>query len=171
MNIEAGERSIMEVPKEFAARMTRAGGRNRFGEPIYRVVWGWSRMGWIGRDGHCWREPKYLDNDKWILEKWQAPETYGDRQSWAKQFADLGPFPSRGEYEFVTDFKPVALTSKVADFLVRVIEASANASSADRREALQAREAKKERDWDRWADDMLDDSFEAFHGVPHVVVP
>jgi hypothetical protein len=33
----------------FVERVLRlAGGNNRFGEPNYRAVWGWNRLGWIG---------------------------------------------------------------------------------------------------------------------------
>ena len=33
---------------EAARALALAGGRNRFGEPNYRAVWGWSRLDWIG---------------------------------------------------------------------------------------------------------------------------
>lgn len=170
MNIVAGERSILEVPKEFAARITRAGGRNRFGGPMYRVVWGWSRMGWFGYQGAVWREPQYLDRDRWILEKWVSPESYGSPQNWARQFADLGPYPSRGDYEMVTDFPPMELNSKVADYLVNVIERSAAASSGERRAALEAREERKRAEQDRIDDDILEDGMRAFYGAPHVAL-
>ena len=46
-----------ETPEELARRLETAGGRNRFGEANYRVIWGWNRLAWIGgkfedRDAH-----------------------------------------------------------------------------------------------------------------------
>src|ERR1700683_565742 len=66
-----------------AKRLARAGGLNRFGEPNFRAVWGWSRLAWIGgkfedRDasGALVREtvalrlePKYAPLDRWALER------------------------------------------------------------------------------------------------------
>lgn len=171
MKIEAGTRSIKEVPKDFAARVTRAGGTNRFGGPNYRVVWGWSRMGWIGTDAdHVWREPKYLDGDKWILEKWMPPEHYGRPQDWTRTFGALGPFPAYGEYEMVTDFDPIELTSKVAEYLIQVILASRRGSSRDRGEAIKGRLDASENEWSRETDDMLDDAMPAYHGATNVAL-
>ncbi|HLW98749.1 MAG TPA: hypothetical protein VKR82_08895 [Candidatus Acidoferrales bacterium] len=107
-----------------AQRLALAGGRNVFGEPNFRAVWGWNRLGWIGgrwtdRDasGSVLREtiglrlaPKYFPHNRWHIERWCAPETYGSPEIWARQtmeiedgrnIAALGPYPSRGEYEHV----------------------------------------------------------------------
>ena len=50
-------RETHDTPEEVARRLEAAGGRNRFGEANYRVIWGWNRLAWIGgkfedRDAH-----------------------------------------------------------------------------------------------------------------------
>jgi hypothetical protein len=110
------------APASIAQTLTRAGGTNRFGEPNFRAVWGWSRLAWIGgrfedRDaaGNLIREsielrfePKYFQRNRWHIERWCAPEIYGSPDDWARatlevegarSIAALGPYPSRGEYE------------------------------------------------------------------------
>lgn len=102
------------------AELCAAGGRNWFGEPNYRIVWGWNRLGWIGglwkdfsESGELLREvielryvPLHLPLDRWHLERWMPPQMYGTPQSWYRETREagidsLGPFPQRGEYEHV----------------------------------------------------------------------
>ena len=85
-------RETHEAPAEVARALALAGGRNLFGEANYRAVWGWSRLDWIGgkwedRDPvsgalvrevvELRREPKYLPHDRWHIERWMPPESYG----------------------------------------------------------------------------------------------
>src|SRR3989442_3070001 len=41
-------RETHETPESVRRRLRLAGGINRYGEPNYRAVWGWSRLTWIG---------------------------------------------------------------------------------------------------------------------------
>ncbi|MFZ0967906.1 MAG: hypothetical protein WAN13_06495, partial [Candidatus Acidiferrales bacterium] len=89
-------RETHDTPPAIAERLARAGGWNRFGEPNFRVVWGWSRLSWIGgrwtdRDAHgniirstieLRRVPKYLPFDRWHIERWVSPEIYGSPNVW-----------------------------------------------------------------------------------------
>ena len=72
-------------------------GRNQFGEPLYRIVRADSRKQYIaGEYG-----PKYPAwKAAWVIEAWCAPENYGEKSQW-EETRTLGPFPSRGDYEFV----------------------------------------------------------------------
>jgi len=120
-------RETHETP-EWANRIARTiGGVNIFGEPNFRIVWGWNRLGWMGG---LWedrnpktmeliravfelrKEPIYFANpDRWHLEIWVPPVKYGSPVEWysyTKQvhpsipsvtLPGLGPYPSRGEYE------------------------------------------------------------------------
>ncbi|HEV2448503.1 MAG TPA: hypothetical protein VGS58_21370 [Candidatus Sulfopaludibacter sp.] len=116
-----------EPPEAVRRRLEIAGGRNRFGEPNYRAVWGWSRLGWVGgrwedrnAAGELLREcvelrrvPKYAPHDRWHIERWLPPEAYGSPRAWYAQTIErvdgppsiwagvpaLGPYPERGEYE------------------------------------------------------------------------
>src|ERR1041385_8485140 len=96
-----------ETPAWVQERLTRAGGLNRLGEPNFRVVWGWNRLSPIGGkwdvsdENGNWRgevfelreEPRYLafdekgdlTFDRWFLEKWFPPETYGSPSQWYSQ--------------------------------------------------------------------------------------
>jgi hypothetical protein len=189
-------REAKEAPAEIQARVARAGGMNRFGEPNSRVVWGWSRLTWIGgrwadRDssGNVIRErielrqaPKYIPHDRWHIERWLPPEAYGTREQWYVQTIEsedgilipaLGPYPSRGDYEHcftVQDARGeiLPLTAAVCDAVVRAIEWTRQQHPRALRRALDRREERGERAWHAHADDLLDDAGRAFHGMPFV---
>jgi hypothetical protein len=189
-------RETREAPREVQKRIARAGGWNRFGEPNFRVVWGWSRLGWIGgrwidRDDHgniireqieLRRVPKYIPHNRWHIERWMAPETYGSPKTWYAQTLEtedgiripaLGPYPRRGEYEHCFTLQGprgehVALTAAVCDHVVRAIVWARRRRPRRSREALDAREERLDRSWNSAADDLLDEAVPAFHGAPHV---
>src|SRR6266478_4597540 len=145
-----------DTPEAVARRLKSAGGVNRYGEPNYRAVWGWNRLAWIGgkfedRDpdsGSLLREcielrkePKYPAVNRWHIERWVPPETYGSPRAWYSQtieYADgrsipaLGPYPSRGDYEhcFTVETprgKFIQLTATIAEHVARAIECSRGA--------------------------------------------
>jgi hypothetical protein len=176
-------RETHEPPRSVARRLTLAGGSNRFGDPNYRAVWGWSRLGWVGgkwedRDaaGVLLREvaelryvPKYTPHDRWHIERWLPPEAYGSPREWYAQtlerangrnIAALGPYPDRGEYEHCFTLESsggdfVQLTPTVAEYIARAIETGRHADASERRRALQAREARAEKEYDAWAWEAL----------------
>ncbi len=187
-------------PADVVRRLTAAGGNNRYGEPNFRAVWGWSRLGWIGgkwedRDSQTGEvvretisvrlEPKYIPFDRWHVERWCPPEMYGSPQEWEQQTAEvidgttvaaLGPYPSRGEYEHVFTMEGphgefVQLTPAIVEQLSRMIEVSRRVQRSDGRESLYRREHSADSRYDSWADAVLGDAGGAFHGQPHVVVP
>ena len=189
-------RETHEAPLEIEERVRRAGGANRYGEPNFRVVWGGSRLTWIGgrwtdRDasGNLVREsielrrvPKYLPTERWHVERWMPAECYGSPEEWYERtteledgirIAALGPYPARGEYEHCftlegTGGEFMPLSSAACDWIVRAIEWSRRQATRERRGAIAAREARRARDWDRDADSLLDDAVPAFHGAPFV---
>ena len=170
---------------------------NRYGEPNFRVVWGGSRLAWVGgrwtdRDAHgntiretveMRRVPKYLPEDRWHIERWMPAESYGSPEQWLAQttevedgirIAALGPYPSRGDYEHCFTLESangefIPLTPAACDWVVRAIEWSRRQRRTEMRGALAAREARRERHMDRGMDDILDDAVPAFHGEPFVV--
>jgi hypothetical protein len=179
-------REIHEAPASIQERITRAGGANRFGEPNFRVVWGGSRLAWIGgrwtdhdTDGSVIREsielrrvPKYVPTDRWHLERWTPPEVYGSPEAWYAQtmevedgirIAALGPYPSRGEYEHCFtlsgpggEFAPLA--GAACDWIVRAVEWARRQPRQARRLAVNARETRRERQSDRAVDDLFDEA-------------
>jgi hypothetical protein len=190
-------RETYETPENIERILTLAGGKNRFGEPMYRAVWGWNRLAWIGgkfedrgANGELLRErielrrePKYPNVNRWHIEKWLPPEAYGTPKTWYGQtqswkegnVATLGPYPERGDYEscFVVE-KPsgefIQLTPTIARHIARAIEFSQGIPRARRREALYAREAKADKDYVDWAVDLMDEGTGAFHEQPFVTV-
>jgi hypothetical protein len=185
-------REIHHAPSSINERVARSGGANRFGEPNYRIVWGGARLTWIGgrwtdRDAHgnmlrecieLRRVPKYLPENRWHIERWMPPESYGSPETWRAQTTEvedgirvpaLGPYPSRGEYEHCftlqsTSGEFLPLTAAACDWIVRAIEWSRRQPRRANRGAIASRETRRAADWERAADDMLDDSIPAFHG-------
>jgi hypothetical protein len=178
-------REIHQAPHAVQERVARAGGTNRYGEPNFRVVWGGSRLTWIGglwadhdASGNVIRQqselrqvPKYVPVDRWHIERWIAPEFYGPHELWYARTIEtnngieipaLGPFPSRGEYEHCFTIQSAAgeflpLTSGACDHIVRAIEWSRGNPRDDCWEAIRAREARNARECDRVTDDVLSD--------------
>lgn len=192
-------RETHSPPASLTARVAAAGGWNRLGEPNFRVVWGWSRLSWIGgkwteRDasGNVLRTtiglrlvPKYLPHDRWHIERWLPPETYGTPESWRALTHEredgilipaLGPYPSRGEYEHCFtlagprgEFLP--LDADACEKIIRGIEWARRQPRSARRRAICKREESRDRTWESRADAILDDAVPAFHQQPFAVVP
>ena len=191
-------RETHDAPADIARELLLAGGRNPFGEANYRAVWGWSRLDWIGgkwedRDPvsgalvreviELRREPKYAPHNRWHIERWLPPESYGSPEQWhaetievenGRSIAALGPYPSRGDYEHCFTLESasgefIPLTPAACDWIVRAIEWSRRQRRTEMRGAIAAREARRERHMDRGMDDILDDAVPAFHGEPFVV--
>jgi hypothetical protein len=181
-------RETHEAPESVQERVARAGGLNRYGEPNFRVVWGGARLTWIGgrwtdRDanGNVIREtvelrraPKYLPLNRWHVERWMPPECYGSPEEWYTQtievedgirIAALGPYPSRGEYEHCftlesTSREFIPLSASACDWIARAVEWARRRPRGSLRGALQAREARRTRTWDREADAVLGEEFD-----------
>lgn len=189
-------RETHEADDSICDRLARAGGMNRFGEANYRVVWGGSRLSWIGgrwtdRDAHgnvireaieLRQEPKYVPVNRWHIERWLPPETYGSPEEWAIRTMEvengiripaLGPYPTRGEYEHCFTLSDpdggfVQLSPTACDWIVRAIQWARRQPRRMGQGAIGNRETRLERDWARAADDLLDDEDPAFHGRPFV---
>lgn len=177
-------RETHETPADVARALELAGGLNIFGEANYRAVWGWSRLDWIGgkwedRDPasgallrevlELRREPKYTPHNRWHIERWMPAESYGSPGEWHAQtteivngrnIAALGPYPSRGDYEHCFTLEGprgefVQLTPAVARHIARAIETGRVISGAKKREALEERERRLEREYDAFAEAVL----------------
>lgn len=176
-------RETHDTPANVQERLTRAGGLNRFNEPNYRAVWGWNRLTLIGGE---WEEdnsdgkpaqyamrrvPKYPQLNRWIIEKWVPAEMYGPPLNWVER--ELGPYPYRGEYEHCFTLEGlrgefVQLTPTVAEYIARAIEFSRR--SKPKKSKLYDREAKKEKDYDTWAMDVMSDN-PTWLSTPHSYLP
>jgi hypothetical protein len=176
-------RENYDAPDCVAQELALAGGYNLFGEAHYRAVWGWSRLDWIGgkwedRDAsgalvrevvELRREPKYTPHNRWHIERWMPPESYGSPEQWhaeTVEFANgrsipaLGPYPSRGDYEHCFTLEGprgefVQLTPAAARHIARAIEASRGVARAKSKEALEDRARREEREYDAYAEEAL----------------
>lgn len=174
----------LEAPPEIAELLRTGGGLNTFGEPNYRVVWGQSRLDWIGGrwqdfddNGTLVRQaievrrvPKYAV-DRWILERWVPAETYGPPALWEMQTFEthdghivpaLGPYPSRGEYEEVFRLETLTgqfcpLTSEIVRMFVKCLESSRQASKESITQKKSKRQAQEDRDYDSYADSVFNE--------------
>jgi hypothetical protein len=178
-------RETHEAPDTVQERAARAGGVNRYGEPNFRVVWGGSRLAWIGgrwtdHDAHgnktretieLRRAPKYIPFNRWHIERWMPPESYESPEEWYARTVEvedgirvpaLGPYPSRGEYEHCFTLESaggefIGLTPTACDWIVRAVEWARRQPRAASREAITEREMVRDRAWDRAADNALDE--------------
>lgn len=186
------------VPKSVKKRLAELYGRNPFGQPLYRVIWGEDRLTlmigtkdspWVDSDaeGNFIREatgprwvPKYALQgvERWYIERWLSAEEYaGSKENWDKFCAaEMGPYPAEGEYEHCFTLPRAMgsdLTASVVDFIIQTIERSREMVRADKAKAKQALEdAQKQKlaNWERDAEAQLADSMSAFNG-PAVTVP
>jgi hypothetical protein len=176
-------RETHTAPESVHERVRRAGGTNRYGEPQFRVVWGGARLTWVGgrwtdydAHGNVIREqiemrqvPKYVPENRWHIERWMPPESYGSPERWYAQTVEvedgvrlpaLGPFPSRGDYEHCftlesADGEYIPLSPAACDWVVRAIEWARRQPRDRVRAAGAAREERRARDWDHQVDEVL----------------
>jgi hypothetical protein len=115
MKAEGHERR--QCPAEFQDRLTRMFGRNQFGDPHFKIVWGQSefiRMGNLWRDRFGNEHRAYRDvyqchgTPCWVIMRWKQPMHYGDPETYYQTTWDtfsgmyiLGEYPWRGRYEIV----------------------------------------------------------------------
>jgi hypothetical protein len=123
-----GERR--KCPAEFQDRLTRNFGKNQFGSPRFKIVWGQSqfiRLGNLWRDKNGRERVGYRDRYQahgmpcWVIMRWQPPTKYGSPNIYyansymaaathddgEKQYDSpegfyvTGEYPWRGRYEIV----------------------------------------------------------------------
>lgn len=188
------QRETKQPPESVVARVNRAGGYNILGQPSYRVIWSWNRLAHLTA---YWEDvgrvetrliPKYPIKNRWLLEKWVPPEYYGTPELWVEKSTEtehgftylMDEYPSKGDYEHSFtiesgDGEFLPLSSSVVTTIIRCIEFSrrfVNENKADAKEAIQRREAKKEKGWSDQADQVMDHFLDMpFDGRPHIVMP
>jgi len=174
-------------------------GFNRFGGSNVRIAWApdlfmhaageWNDFSAAGTLIRTVREirtiPKYPQiGDRWIIERWRQPETYGSPEDWAEQnrqafacenFDLLGPYPLRGEYEHVFTFEhpetkqfarphPLALEA-----WWRAVCEALDMNYRQRLANVKKRMEEKEKREDQIQSDRYDEKMlRPFYGVPHV---
>lgn len=100
-----------ECPSQFQDAFTRVGGTNRYGEPIFKLVWSETAL---ARSGGYWAKDGYLGYRDfqiggrapcWLLMMWKPPESFGSPARWyyhhrdeATGLQELGEYPFHGQY-------------------------------------------------------------------------
>lgn len=139
----------------------------------------------------CRRVQKYVPADRWYLEKWMPPEHYGSPETWNTQNIErddrgkpvmvngehvpsLGPYPSRGEYEMCyrleKDGQYAPLEPGAIETIVQMIRCGEAASKAENRASIFRANEKKERDYDNFCMDVLNDDNQ-FAKSGHIYMP
>lgn len=158
--IQIGREFGLKPSSDVEAAVRGEGGLNRFGDPMYRVVWSMGRLAW-------WRNhaeqlvmaPKYWDKpDRWVIEKWCPPGMY---HPWNEH--EMGPFPVRGDYEcsFVVEDAArefIQVTPAIARELIRRVRFGESLSEWQRLTAIRRREERRERARDRERHDIYSNS-------------
>jgi len=192
-------RETREPEPSVQAHINRNLGVNRFGGPLYRVVWGYNRLEWIAGlftrfdDNGNFRKEEYGEFrelkysylgkeriNRWMVERWFAPEEYGTRETWEfetheiegfREFAAVGPYPDRGDYELVqvvedlTEGLYVGLDPEIVDFLIWRCQETREIEDTKRRQNLQDAQDLAEAKRRRELEEMWDDAAPAFAGV------
>jgi len=200
MNIVAGESYDLEPPKDLQDRLTRLGGRNIYGDPNFRVVWGWKRKTLIGGAHARFDEngeqigtevgvlllQKYYPHSRWYVEAWYPAFHYGTPATWAEKFTEvidgrkvetLGPYPERGEYEYLariqsSDGEYIGLTPTVCDKILDYARTKRdNMSRSEKRKRQIEKWEAQERAYDSRDDDILNDIPWRTYKKPHIIVP
>lgn len=168
-------RESYDTPEELQAVLTRVGGLNPYGEPRFKLIWGWKWLGWIGgewvdydRHGNyigtkveMRLEPRTLPADRWCILKWVPPELYGPKSLWyatttevvgGVNIESLGPFPSRGDYELSwrveLNGEFLQVTRDILEEYVKRVLYCEQFGLSQRLRALKAREEKQEKEAD-----------------------
>jgi len=101
---------IREAPAWFNDELERIGGVNRYGEPIFKLIWSEDVRSIIGgrfADGFVgYRNARMMGKDPcWVLMIWEGPEAFGDPDLWNLDYRnmdngllDCGSFPKYGRY-------------------------------------------------------------------------
>ena len=101
-------------PQWFQERLTRIGGKNPYGQPTFKMVWGESETmrdgGYFLRDGYIgYRDVPSLGGEAcWALIMWEPAHKCGTPYRWYKDHTDeltglvtLGQYPHQGRYRVI----------------------------------------------------------------------
>jgi hypothetical protein len=109
---------MRECPAWFQAELTRIGGVNRYGDPVFKLVWStteqmtvggrWAQTGFVGYK----RAPLIHGEPCWALLVWEPAEVAGGSpEAWDRDFRDeetgllqCGGYPKYGAYRVLQKF-------------------------------------------------------------------
>jgi len=105
---------MRECPSWFQDELTRIGGTNVYGEPIFKLIWSLDNKQVIGgkwADGFVgYRNVCMTPEPCWILMVWEPTEVQGSYETWNREFRDetglleCGGYPKYGRYRVLQRF-------------------------------------------------------------------
>jgi len=158
-------------PPSWATALLKQFGTNPHGKPNWRVIWSEDRVRF-----ECgqWRRTYGEGRNRWMVERWCPPDTYGSREAWETMrepdgSMSLGPFPSEGDYEWSFTFETpdgqgCPLDPGLLTLLCRCIEKGRLMSDAQRKAAIRARLDREQREWEERAGAIFDEAQGPFGG-------
>jgi len=168
-------RQSKECPRLFTEFLVRYGGKNPYGIPNFRLVWGpsatrtiWGQMEGGSRGQHI--VLAYGDAPLWHLEMWKPPELFGSPEQWYAESYNpetglhlCGDYPFQGDYSHHS--KHNNLNYRILEKLLPEIYKARGITFEQRKRIIRDRElaAKKERL--RIAHDAYLNAAPAFGGV------
>lgn len=111
----------MQVSKAVQDALTKAGGTNYHGQPIYRFAWSEHETRKIS-NGTAYEEFRVCAEDCWLLMKWEPAEWWGSREEWEMVHREpsglftAGPFPNEGRYRVLRTLKKAVVKDGVMTF-------------------------------------------------------
>jgi hypothetical protein len=181
-----------KCPAQFQERLTRMFGRNEFGDPNFKIVWGQSefhRMGNVWRDVHGNERHgyrlRYLCHGMpcWVILRWKSPKHYGTPELFYLQTFDhatrmniLGEYPWRGRYEVMQPLirkefiggklviEHFPLSHVLIDKLIPLMIQAQKMTAAERQAAEQFMKEREEKAQTQEIEDRLMDSLPAWYG-------
>jgi hypothetical protein len=180
-----GEVYDLVLPDKIRRYLNDIGGLNLYGDPIFRVVWSnnatkettlpWPALGnSVLEKAKRLRYGRAMVHDRFVLEKWQPPELYGEPEDWVESewkpgsgIIDYGPYPSRGKYNFTDTIEGLddngnpCFLMPTRDYLRTAVEAANHVRSMsawEYRRIIEAEEAEEQRAADERRLAMIQDA-------------
>lgn len=184
-----GPQRLTQCPPAYQERITRAGGVNRYGEPLYKLVWGEAHRTKAGGYWECegytgYRDIYLNDSPCWLLLEWHDPIEYGSPTLWYMDNLDeatglqtLGPFPYKGDYQVLFILRdhreeagqlvidPMPLNGMLIDTVIPLMIVGKTISYERRAQAIKERRALEEEEQLRVMTDARMDAQLAFGGA------
>jgi hypothetical protein len=94
-----------KCPEHFQTYLTERFGRNRYGGPNIRIVWGQNETVVHATD-YGYKRMRKTNKPCWVIEIWRGPEMFGTPKLYYSQMSDprtglalMGQFPYKGFYD------------------------------------------------------------------------
>ena len=165
------------LPESVQKALVDFGGLNPYGQPNYRIVWGWKRGDWFAGEWRLKYQDRARHRERWHLEKWVPAESFGSPEQWyqsaimdvhGKAVNVLGEFPGNGDYVRVVIFENYSTGEYVepdADMVREAITRNrqhAEKSKLEIRLKIQAEMDRKKKAVSEKQDEILGDAEAAF---------